>query len=88
VVATAAPGTTVVVADGVTGLLVPVDDATALARAIRRVIEEPGLARSLGEAGRDRVAAEFGAGAMIDRFAELYEEIARSKGILTEIRVS
>ena len=82
VVATAAPGTTEVVIDGVTGLLVPIKSFQELAKAIRKVIDEPDLARKLGEAGRARVEAEFGVERMIERFAELYETIARSKGIL------
>jgi len=82
VVATAAPGTTEVVQDGVTGLLVPLRDPPALAQAIRRVIAGPALARSLGEAGRARAEAEFGADRMVHRFAGLYEQLAREKGIL------
>ncbi|MDB5350595.1 MAG: glycosyltransferase [Planctomycetota bacterium] len=76
VVATAAPGTTEVVVDGVTGLLVPMKAPTELARAIRKVIEDRELARRLGEAGRDRVESEFRVQTMIDRFAELYERLA------------
>src|SRR4029077_1011946 len=57
VVATAAPGTTEVVVDGETGLLVPVKTPTALAKAIRAVLRDPSLARRLGEAGRTRVEA-------------------------------
>jgi glycosyltransferase involved in cell wall biosynthesis len=49
VVATAVGGVPEVVADGVNGLLVPPGDADALAGALRRVVEEPGL--------RDRLAA-------------------------------
>jgi glycosyltransferase involved in cell wall biosynthesis len=79
VVATAAPGTTEVVDDGVTGLLVPLRDPVHLTRAIRRVIEEDGLATRLGDAGRSRVEAEFGAGLMVQRFAALYEQLAREK---------
>jgi glycosyltransferase involved in cell wall biosynthesis len=79
VVATAAPGTTEVVDDGVTGLLVPLRDPPNLTRAIRRVIEEEGLARRLGEAGRARAEAEFGVDLMVERFAALYEQLARDK---------
>ena len=82
VVATAAPGTTEVVVDEATGLLVPLRDPVALARAIRRVVADPDLARRLGEAGRARVEAEFGVDRMVDRFAALYEEVARSKGVI------
>jgi glycosyltransferase involved in cell wall biosynthesis len=81
VVATAAPGTTEVVVDGQTGLLVPLKNHPALAKAIRTVVDDPDLARRLGAAGRARVDAEFRVDTMIDRFAALYEEIARSKGL-------
>ena len=81
VVATAAPGTTEVVADGQTGLLVPRRDPPALAEALRTVIQDRDLARRLGAGGRARVAAEFRADAMIARFAELYETLARAKGL-------
>lgn len=81
VVATSAPGTTEVVVDGETGLLVPVGDQVALARAIRDLIRDPALAHRLGEAGRARAESHFAASAMIDHFGGLYEELARAKGI-------
>lgn len=81
VVATAAPGTTEVVRDEVTGLLVPVGDRTALARALRRVVDDPVLAGRLGQAGRDHVAAHLQLSTMIDSFAALYESLSRSRGL-------
>jgi glycosyltransferase involved in cell wall biosynthesis len=80
VIATAAPGTTEVVDDGRTGLLVPLRDPPALAQAIRTLVRDPELARRLGAAGRVRVATEFRAETMIEQFAALYEELARAKG--------
>lgn len=80
VVATAAPGTTEVVADKQTGLLVPLREPKELARAIRAVVEDADLARRLGEAGRARAEAEFRAVTMVERFAALYEELANAKG--------
>ena len=82
VIATAAPGTTEVVLPGVTGVLVPIRRPPILAAALRDLIRDPDRARSLGQAGRARVDAEFGSRAMIDRFATLYEDLARSKGLL------
>jgi glycosyltransferase involved in cell wall biosynthesis len=79
VVATAAPGTTEVVVDGQTGLLVPLRDPPALAQAIRTLVRDPDLARRLGAAGRARVASEFRVATMIESFAALYEELARTK---------
>lgn len=81
VVATAAPGTTEVVVDGETGVLVPVGNSMLLARAIRDLVRDPALARRLGEAGRARVEAQFRVDTMVAQFAELYENLARSKGI-------
>lgn len=82
VVATAAPGTTEVVAHDQTGLLVPIHAPTELARAIRAVIDDPALARRLGQAGRKRVEDEFRVETMVERFAVLYEELARAKGLV------
>ncbi len=81
VVATAAPGTTEVVTNGRTGLLVPMRNPPALAEAIRTVLQDRDLARRLGAEGRTRVEAEFRADTMIARFAELYETLARAKGL-------
>jgi glycosyltransferase involved in cell wall biosynthesis len=81
VVATAAPGTTELVVDGQTGLLVPPRAPQQLARAIRTVIEDPTLARRLGEAGRAHVETAFRAETMTAQFADLYERLARAKGL-------
>lgn len=48
-----------VISDGETGLLVPVGDPAALADAIRRIIETPGLQQQMGEAGRQRYLGVF-----------------------------
>ncbi len=49
----------VVGTDGVTGLLVPPDDPGALATAIGRLLDDPGLRLRLGAAGRERVLGRF-----------------------------
>jgi glycosyltransferase involved in cell wall biosynthesis len=81
VVATAAPGTTELVIDGQTGLLVPMRQPVPLAEAMRRLLDDPDLARRLGEAGHARVAAEFRTATMVERFAALYDDLARAKGL-------
>jgi GalNAc-alpha-(1->4)-GalNAc-alpha-(1->3)-diNAcBac-PP-undecaprenol alpha-1,4-N-acetyl-D-galactosaminyltransferase len=56
VVSDGAPGLLELVEDGVTGLVVPVNDAKALASALRRLARDVGLRRRLGEAARERVS--------------------------------
>jgi glycosyltransferase involved in cell wall biosynthesis len=80
VVATAAPGTSEVVINGRTGLLVPVGNPPLLARAIRDMIRAPVMAAQFAEAGRARVEERFRVDAMVAQFVELYEELALAKG--------
>lgn len=64
-----------IVADGVTGLVVPYD-AGAVAAAILRLAQDRGLRESLGVAGRDRVARVFSWDEMADRYATVFREVA------------
>ncbi|HET9640552.1 MAG TPA: glycosyltransferase family 4 protein [Allosphingosinicella sp.] len=58
-ITTDAPGCRNTVADGENGFLVPVGDSEALYRAMRRFVEEPALARTMGEASLKRVRERF-----------------------------
>jgi glycosyltransferase involved in cell wall biosynthesis len=75
VVATAVDGTPEIVRDGETGLLVPPSDATALAAALARLVDDPALAARMGaralEIGRERYTWEANARAM----ARIYEAL-------------
>ncbi|MDQ3069295.1 MAG: glycosyltransferase, partial [Acidobacteriota bacterium] len=59
-------------ADGVTGLLAPPNDAAALGSAIARLLGDPVAAAGMGEAGRARVADLFSAGRHVQRLRDLY----------------
>jgi glycosyltransferase involved in cell wall biosynthesis len=59
VISTAVSGIPELVESGVTGLLVPPDDAEALSQAISRLLADPGLATRLARAGRQRVEWEY-----------------------------
>jgi len=65
-------GTPELVVHGETGLLVQHGDVAALAAALAQLLADPGQARRMGEAGRERVQREFGAAAMAQRILELY----------------
>lgn len=53
--------------DGTTGLLVPPDDAAALAEGLEALIGDPARRRRLGEAGRQRVRTAFSCDSGIER---------------------
>jgi glycosyltransferase involved in cell wall biosynthesis len=59
VVATAVEGHLETVLPGRTGQLVPVDDAAAMAAAVRRLVDEPGLAEQRAVAAQARAQKEF-----------------------------
>ncbi len=66
-----------VVADGETGLLVPLGDPAALAAALNALILDPALAAAMGAAGRKRAAAEFGWDTIAAQTADLYAALLR-----------
>jgi starch synthase len=92
VVGTATGGIPEVVADGVTGRLVPIEqvqDGTGtptdpdrfvddLARVLTEVVADPEQAKRYGQAGRARAAQDFSWGAIADQTAALYREVAES----------
>jgi rhamnosyl/mannosyltransferase len=63
--------------DGESGLTVPVDDPEALARAARRLLDEPGLRGRLAEGGRARARRDFDHGVMAQRSLTVYREMLR-----------
>ena len=70
VVASNAGGLADLVQDGVTGLLVPPGDVTALAAAMNRLLTDSAFASALGAAGRER-AASYALGAFVTRLDEI-----------------
>jgi glycosyltransferase involved in cell wall biosynthesis len=70
----------VVGTDGETGLLVPPDDAEALASGIRRIMDDPDLAARLGAGGRARVLGRFTWEATARGTAEQYRVVLEEHG--------
>ena len=80
VLATRVGGIPELVTDGVEGLLVPPDDAGALADALGELLADEGRRRALGEAGAARARAEFAADTVAARIEDLYHEVLDGRG--------
>jgi len=57
------------------GLLVPVDDAPAIAAAIGRLIDDPALAVELAAAGKREYEARFTEAAVVRNYIDLFEKV-------------
>lgn len=87
VVASNVGGLAEVVEDQVSGLLVPVGDAAALAKALERLIDDDALRARLGSELRRRVEARHAAEAMVAAYEDLYRAlIAGAPGSATHCR--
>jgi glycosyltransferase involved in cell wall biosynthesis len=82
VVGTRIPGILDAVLDGVTGTLVEPGDTNALAEALRRYLDDPGLRRRHGQAGRRYVVENFQQQRVWNELYSLYENLALRKGVL------
>jgi len=78
VVATAAPGTRDIVRDGETGVLVPLGDHEALARAALSVIRDPQRGHALAVRARREVLQQYTVERMVSAYEALYERLARA----------
>ncbi len=75
VIATDVRGCRQAVDDGVTGLLVPVRDAGALAGAIEKLAGDPDRRRAMGRAGRGKAEAEFDDRRVVETTMAVYERL-------------
>ena len=74
-VATDVPGCREVVKPGVTGLLVPVDDAKALAEAVEKLVREPELRAQFAAAARRLVVERFSSDIIGRQIVALYRHL-------------
>jgi glycosyltransferase involved in cell wall biosynthesis len=75
VIASNVGGLPELVKDGETGLLVPPADMTALAGAMKRLLEDQKRASVLAERGKDYVRNTYAIGRTVDRTLDLYLEL-------------
>lgn len=78
IVTTDVPGCRDAILPGVTGLLVPVRDASALAQAIRKLVEDRGLRQCMGIAGRDLAERCYSVESIVAAHLALYRELLKS----------
>jgi glycosyltransferase involved in cell wall biosynthesis len=70
VVGTAIGGTLEQIEDGVTGFLIPPEDDVAMANAIRKLLVDPSLIRTMGEKAAGRFRSRF-------EFEKFYQQVSR-----------
>ena len=88
VVATPVGGVIDAVTDGVTGILVPLNDPAPLADALRTLEANSALRAQLGGAGRDAAHAKFSQEIVIEKLSSLYEILAGRQPTLTSAYVN
>ena len=79
VVGTRVGGIPEVVAQDVTGQVVPASDPVAMAVALERYVRDPALAASHGAAGRERVLRRYNMNAMVAGYQSLYDTLCERK---------
>ncbi len=67
------------VLDGQTGIVLPPFDVEKLAGALWRLVEDAGLRRQMGQAGRQFALGRFDTQVMVDALDRLYHELADGK---------
>jgi glycosyltransferase involved in cell wall biosynthesis len=77
VVAASSSGPAELIESGENGLLVPIDDADALAAAITSVVSDKALAAALASAGHATFAARFSEATVVAAYRDFFAKVAR-----------
>ena len=80
IVASNVGGVPELVTNGDNGFLVPRGDASALAEALQRLIDDPALRQRMGQRSRQRYLAEFTLDRMIRETERVYEQVLAGAG--------
>ncbi len=81
IVATDVGGNREAVRDGVSGIIVPPRDPSALAEAMIRLMQmDTSHRREMGEAGREHIVQNYSMEAVVQRWEQLYRELLEAKG--------
>lgn len=80
-IATDVPGCRDAVRHNVNGLLIPVRDATALARAIETLLADGAMRERMGNAGRELIVREFSVARITAQMVALYQELLKPQRV-------
>lgn len=83
-IATRLPSLAEMVQDGVNGWLVPPKDPQSLSQTILRLLGDPLAQQTMGRHGRKIALQRFTLDRMVGQTVNLYEELVRQKGLLSE----
>ncbi len=75
VVATRVEGTSELVNEGLTGLIVAPQSPATLAAGIEKLLSDPALSHAMGQSGRERAAANFSWDKMAAQYSALYSSL-------------
>jgi glycosyltransferase involved in cell wall biosynthesis len=81
IVATRVGGVPEIIDDGKNGIIVPPENASALADGILSLLREPQHAYEMGKSGRGRIEQEYAAGVVVRRLEHLYENLLQRSGV-------
>ena len=77
-IATRSGGPDEIITNGVDGVLCELGDTDGIVTALRRLISDPVLRKTMGEAGRRTAISRFSLGRMVDSYASLYQDTGRA----------
>jgi glycosyltransferase involved in cell wall biosynthesis len=80
VIASRVGGNAELIDDGVTGLLVPPEDSSALSAALLKLLRDPGMAQRMAQAGHEFAVRNFSFERLVREVDELYSELLPRSG--------
>jgi glycosyltransferase involved in cell wall biosynthesis len=84
-VATTVGGIPAAIVDGVTGLLVPPSNVDELAKAIKKILEDPALTKKLGDNASERIKNDFSWKKVTDEFLSVMTDAMKHKTPIAQI---
>ena len=81
IITTDVPGCRDAIEKDVTGLLVPVRNARALAKAVSELLNDPSLCKKMGIAGRERAERLFDIKKIVLEHTDIYEQLTHNNKV-------